>query len=199
MKNFFKHLLITILGVFISLLLLFFVMIGVIGAMVSAGDKATEVKENSILYVDFNQEIVDRASDNPFKGFDFMSMQPQSSMGLNKILKAITEAKEDPNIKGIFMEIDAVGAGAATTEEIRDALIDFKTSGKFIISYSDTYSQKAYYLATVSDKVYLNPEGMVEWMGLRSEIMFFKGALEKLGVEPQILRHGKFKSAVEPF
>ncbi|HNV52433.1 MAG TPA: S49 family peptidase [Tenuifilaceae bacterium] len=185
MKNFFKHLLITILGVFISLLLLFFVMIGVIGAMVSAGDKATEVKENSILYVDFNQEIVDRASDNPFKGFDFMSMQPQSSMGLNKILKAITEAKEDPNIKGIFMEIDAVGAGAATTEEIRDALIDFKTSGKFIISYSDTYSQKAYYLATVSDKVYLNPEGMVEWMGLRSEIMFFKGALEKLGVEAE--------------
>jgi protease-4 len=174
-------------------------MIGVIGAMVSSGDKETVVKENSILYVDFNQEIVDRASDNPFKGFDFMSMQPQSSMGLNKILKAIEGAKEDPNIKGIFMEIDAVGAGAATTEEIRDALIDFKTSGKFIISYSDTYSQKAYYLATVSDKVYLNPEGMVEWMGLRSEIMFFKGALEKIGVEPQILRHGKFKSAVEPF
>ncbi|KAB2871974.1 MAG: signal peptide peptidase SppA [Bacteroidales bacterium] len=199
MKNFFKHLLITILGVFISLLLLFFVMIGVIGAMVSSGDKETVIKENSILYVDFNQEIVDRASDNPFKGFDFMSMQPQSSMGLNKILKAIEGAKEDPNIKGIFMEIDAVGAGAATVEEIRDALIDFKTSGKFIISYSDTYSQKAYYLATVSDKVYLNPEGMVEWMGLRSEIMFFKGALEKLGVEPQILRHGKFKSAVEPF
>lgn len=199
MKNFFKHLLITILGVFISLLLLFFVMIGVIGAMVSSGDKETVIKENSILYVDFNQEIVDRASDNPFKGFDFMSMQPQSSMGLNKILKAIEGAKEDPNIKGIFMEIDAVGAGAATVEEIRDALIDFKASGKFIISYSDTYSQKAYYLATISDKVYLNPEGMVEWMGLRSEIMFFKGALEKIGVEPQILRHGKFKSAVEPF
>lgn len=174
-------------------------MIGVIGAMVSSGDKETVIKENSILYVDFNQEIVDRASDNPFKGFDFMSMQPQSSMGLNKILKAIEGAKEDPNIKGIFMEIDAVGAGAATVEEIRDALIDFKASGKFIISYSDTYSQKAYYLATISDKVYLNPEGMVEWMGLRSEIMFFKGALEKIGVEPQILRHGKFKSAVEPF
>lgn len=199
MKNFFKHLFITILGVFISLLLLFFVMIGVIGAMVSSADKETVVKDNSILYVDFNQEIVDRASENPFKGFDFVSMQPQSSMGLNKILKAIENAKEDPKIKGIFMEIDAVGAGAATVEEIRDALIDFKTSGKFIISYSDTYSQKAYYLATVSDKVYLNPEGMVEWMGLRSEVMFFKGAMEKLGVEPQILRHGKFKSAVEPF
>jgi protease-4 len=127
MKNFFKHLLITILGVFISLLLLFFVMIGIIGAMVSAGDKPTEVKENSILYVDFKQEIVDRASDNPFKGFDFASMQPQNKMGLNKILKAIENAKDDPKIKGIFMEIDAVGAGAATVEEIRDALIDFKT------------------------------------------------------------------------
>ncbi|MGE0078990.1 MAG: signal peptide peptidase SppA [Bacteroidales bacterium] len=199
MKNFFKHLLINILGVFVSLLLLFFVMIGVIGAMVSAGDKPTEVKENSILYINFDKEIVDRASDNPFEGFNFASMQPNTKMGLNNILKAIDNAKEDPNIKGIFMEIDAVGAGAATVEEIRDALIDFKTSGKFIISYSDTYSQKAYYLATVSDKVYLNPEGMVEWMGLRSEVMFFKGALEKLGVEPQILRHGKFKSAVEPF
>ncbi|MCB8963803.1 MAG: signal peptide peptidase SppA [Bacteroidales bacterium] len=199
MKTFFKHLLITILGVFISLLLLFFVMIGVIGAMVSSGDKATEVKANSILYIDFNQEVVDRSSDNPFKGFDFGSMEPKNSMGLNNILKAIENAKDDENIKGIFMEIDAVGAGAATIEEIRDALIDFKSSGKFIISYSDTYSQKAYYLATISDKVYLNPEGMVEWMGLRSEIMFYKGALEKLGVEPQILRHGKFKSAVEPF
>jgi len=199
MKNFFKHLLITILGVFVSLLLLFFVMIGVIGAMVSSSDKPTEVKENSILYIDFKQEIVDRASENPFKGFDFASMEPNNKMGLNNILKAIDNAKDDPKIKGIFMEIDAIGAGAATVEEIRNALISFKESGKFIISYSDTYSQKAYYLATVSDKVYLNPEGMVEWMGLRSEVMFFKGALEKLGVEPQILRHGKFKSAVEPF
>ncbi|HPF94712.1 MAG TPA: signal peptide peptidase SppA, partial [Tenuifilaceae bacterium] len=102
-------------------------------------------------------------------------------------------------IRGIYIETEGIPAGAATLEEIRASLEKFKESGKFIISYSNVYSQKSYYLASVSDKILLNPEGMVEWVGLRSEIMFFKGALEKLGVEAQILRHGKFKSAVEPF
>jgi signal peptide peptidase A. Serine peptidase. MEROPS family S49 len=116
-----------------------------------------------------------------------------------QILKAIAKAKDDPRIKGILLEFDVVNAGAATTGEIREALREFKESGKFVVSYSDTYSQKAYYLASVADSIYLNPEGMVEWLGLRSEIMFYKKALEKLDVEPQIIRHGKFKSAVEPF
>ncbi|MGD9976681.1 MAG: signal peptide peptidase SppA [Bacteroidales bacterium] len=199
MKSFFKHLLITILGVFVSLFLLFFIMIGVVGGIISSSDKPTRVENNSILYIDFNQDIVDRASESPFDGFDISAFEPKQSLGLNNILKAIGNAKDDPKIKGIFMEVDAINAGAATVEEIRDALIDFRESGKFIVSFSDTYSQKAYYLASVSDNIYLNPEGMVEWMGLRSEIMFYKGTLEKLGIEPQILRHGKFKSAVEPF
>lgn len=174
--------------------------LGIVGAIVSSADKKeVKVEPNSILYVDLKQEIVDRGSEDPFKGFDFASFQPNSPMGLNQILKAIANAKEDSNIKGILLELDAVNAGAATTEEIRNALIDFKSSGKFIYAYSDTYSQKAYYLASVADSVFLNPEGMIEWLGLRSEVMFFKKTLEKLGVEPQILRHGKFKSAVEPF
>lgn len=174
--------------------------LGIVGAIVSSADKKeVKVEPNSILYIDLKQEIVDRGSEDPFKGFDFASFQPNSPIGLNQILKAIANAKEDSNIKGILMELDVVNAGAATTEEIRNALIDFKSSGKFIYAYSDTYSQKAYYLASVADSVFINPEGMIEWLGLRSEIMFFKKALEKLGVEPQILRHGKFKSAVEPF
>lgn len=174
--------------------------LGIVGAIVSSADKKeVKVEPNSILYVDLKQEIVDRGSEDPFKGFDFTSFQPNSPIGLNQILKAIANAKEDSNIKGILLELDAVNAGAATTEEIRNALIDFKSSGKFIYAYSDTYSQKAYYLASVADSVFLNPEGMIEWLGLRSEVMFFKKTLEKLGVEPQILRHGKFKSAVEPF
>ncbi len=174
--------------------------LGIVGAIVSSADKKeVKIEPNSILYVDLKQEIVDRGSEDPFKGFDFASFQPNSPIGLNQILKAIANAKEDSNIKGILLELDAVNAGAATTEEIRNALIDFKSSGKFIYAYSDTYSQKAYYLASVADSVFLNPEGMIEWLGLRSEIMFFKKTLEKLGVEPQILRHGKFKSAVEPF
>ncbi len=199
MKNFFTYLLASILGFFISGILLFLIMIGIIGGMMSSSKKAVEVKENTVLYIDFNKQIVDRATNNPFQGFDYMSMQPTSSMGLNDILKAIENAKNDSKIKGIYMEFDAVGAGAATVDEIRNALIDFKESGKFIISYSDVFSQKAYFLASVSDKIYLNPEGIVDWIGLRAEIMYYKNILAKLGVEPQIIRHGKFKSAVEPF
>ncbi|MHC1703069.1 MAG: signal peptide peptidase SppA [Tenuifilaceae bacterium] len=199
MKNFFTYLLASILGFFISGILLFLIMIGIIGGMMSSSKKTVEVKDNTVLYIDFNKQIVDRATNNPFQGFDYMSMQPTSSMGLNDILKAIENAKNDSKIKGIYMEIDAVGAGAATVDEIRNALIDFKESGKFIISYSDVFSQKAYFLASVSDKIYLNPEGIVDWIGLRAEIMYYKNILAKLGVEPQIIRHGKFKSAVEPF
>ncbi|MEJ5315597.1 MAG: signal peptide peptidase SppA [Tenuifilum sp.] len=200
MKQFFKYVLATIVGIVISSIVIFLMFLGIVGAIVSSADKKeVKIEPNSILYVDLKQEIVDRGSEDPFKGFDFASFQPNSPMGLNQILKAIANAKEDSNIKGILLELDAVNAGAATTEEIRNALIDFKSSGKFIYAYSDTYSQKAYYLASVADSVFLNPEGMIEWLGLRSEIMFFKKTLEKLGVEPQILRHGKFKSAVEPF
>jgi len=199
MKSFFKYLLATIVGVLLSFLLIFLIMMGIAGSMVSSADKAVEVKDNSILYMDLKNEIVDRASSNPFETLDLATFEPQKNLGLNEILKAIAKAKDDPRIKGILLEFDVVNAGAATTGEIREALREFKESGKFVVSYSDTYSQKAYYLASVADSIYLNPEGMVEWLGLRSEIMFYKKALEKLDVEPQIIRHGKFKSAVEPF
>lgn len=199
MKSFFKYLLATIVGVLLSFLLIFLIMMGIAGSMVSSADKAVEVKDNSILYMDLKNEIVDRASSNPFETLDLATFEPQKNLGLNEILKAIAKAKDDPRIKGILLEFDVVNAGAATTGEIREALKEFKESGKFVVSYSDTYSQKAYYLASVADSIYLNPEGMVEWLGLRSEIMFYKKALEKLDVEPQIIRHGKFKSAVEPF
>lgn len=199
MKDFFKYLLATILGLFIGSFLLFIIFMGIIGGIVSSSNKTVEVKENSLLYINFNKEIVDRASNNPFEGFNFTSFKPNTNLGLNEILKAIENAKDDPMIKGIYMEVDAVTAGAATIDEIRNALLDFKESGKFIISYSDVYSQKAYFLSTVANKVYLNPEGIVNWTGLRAEIMYYKNILQKLGVEPQIIRHGKFKSAVEPF
>lgn len=199
MKNFLKYLLASILGFIIASLVLFFIFIGIIGGIVSSSNKLPEVKENSILYINLNKEIVDRSANDPFKGFDIMSMQTKTSIGLNNILKAIENAKDDPKIKGILMEVDAVNAGAATTNEIRNALLDFKESGKFILSYNDLYSQKAYFLSSVADKIYMNPEGLVDWVGLRSEVMYYKNILEKLGVEPQIIRHGKFKSAVEPF
>jgi len=199
MKTFFKFLLASILGFFIASFLCFIIFFGIIGAMMSSSDKLVEVKENSILYINMNKEIVDRASNNPFNGLSLASLQPKTALGLNDILKAIENAKVDSKIKGIFMEVDAVNAGAASVNEIRNALVDFKESGKFIISYSDLYSQKAYFLSSVADKIFLNPEGLVDWIGLRAEVMYYKNILAKIGVEPQIIRHGKFKSAVEPF
>ncbi|HUW05395.1 MAG TPA: signal peptide peptidase SppA [Williamwhitmania sp.] len=199
MKSFLKTLLASILGVIIGFVLLFFIFLGVVGAMVAAGDHTVTIKPNSVLDLKFDRNIVDRASKNPFEGIGLFSMRPVKSLGLNDILSNIRKAKDDDNIKGIYLDLNILSAGYATAEEIRAALTDFKTSGKFIIAYSDIFSQKAYYLASVADKVYLNPEGELQLLGLRSEILFYKKALDKLGIEPEIIRHGKFKSAVEPF
>ena len=160
MKSFFKTLLASILGVIIGSFIMFFLMLMVVGAIVSStGEQPYEVKAGSVLHLKFDKSIVDRASKNPFEGFSPFSMKPEKNMGLNDILANIKKAKADENIKGIYLDLDIIPAGFATVEEIRNALIDFKTSGKFIVSYSDVYSQKGYYLASVSDKVYLNPEG----------------------------------------
>ncbi len=199
MKSFFKFLLASVLGVLLAGILMFLIIIGGIGAMVSSQDQAVKIKSNTVLHVELNQLIMDRSNNNPMESFDFTSFRPSPQLGLNDILKNIKKAKSDPNIDGIYLDLTLIQAGIATIEEIRNALIDFKESGKFIISYSDTYTQPTYYLASVADKIYLNPEGLLIFVGLRSEIMFYKDALKKLGVEPQIIRHGKFKSYVEPY
>jgi protease-4 len=126
-------------------------------------------------------------------------MQPTSILGLNTILENITKAAKDENIDGIFLNLTSIDAGIATIEEIRNALLEFKKSKKFILSYADVYSQGTYYLASVSDKIYTNPQGGMDFMGLSMQVMFYKRALEKFGIEPIVIRHGKFKSAVEPF
>ncbi|OFX22135.1 MAG: signal peptide peptidase SppA, partial [Bacteroidetes bacterium GWA2_31_9b] len=199
MKNFFKFLLASILGVMIALFLFFLITLGIIGAAISKQDQAVNIDKNSILHIKLDQTITDRSNKNPMENFDFASFKPETQLGLNDILSNIKKAKDDENISGIYLDLTVIPAGIATIEEIRNALLDFKTSDKFIISYADSYTQATYYIASVSDKVYLNPEGLVLFVGLRAELMFFKEALEKLGVEPQIIRHGKFKSAVEPF
>lgn len=199
MKSFFKFLLASVLGVLISMMIIFFIFLGIVGVMISSSDKAVDVMPNTLFHMKLDQPISDRSSKNPFDGFDFISMRPVARLGLNDILDNIEKAKKDDNINGIFLEISMPQAGVSTLGEIREALRDFRESGKFIVAYADNYTQAAYYLASVADHVYLTPTGLVRWTGLRSEIMFFKGTLEKLGLEPQILRHGKFKSAVEPF
>ncbi|HRG57820.1 MAG TPA: signal peptide peptidase SppA [Bacteroidia bacterium] len=201
MRQFFKFLLASMLGFVLGSILLIFIVIGMISAAVNSLDdeKVSEVKSSSMLFLDFEKPIVDRASKNPLENVTFTSFDTEGSIGLNTILENLRKAKMDKNIKGIYMELSTINTGIATVEEIRNALLDFKKSGKPIISYCEIYTQKSYYLASVADKIYMNPQGAMELKGLGAEIMFYKGLLDKIEVETQVIRHGKYKSAVEPF
>jgi protease-4 len=199
MKSFFKYLLASILGVIIGFAVIFLILAGVIGAMISVQDKPVSVKDNTILLLKFEQPINDRKSSIPSFALNFSNFGASGSMGLNEILANIKKAKKDQHIKGIYLQLSGLQTGVATIEEIRNALIDFKTSGKFIIAFSDTYTQGSFYLASIADHIYLNPGGSVNFIGLSADLMFYKKALEKLDIEPEVIRHGRFKSAVEPF
>jgi protease-4 len=199
MKQFFKFMFASMLGFFLTFVIIAFISMGILFSVALSTKKEVTVSKNSVLHIELKNPVTDRTSNNPMENFDFNSFESKTTLGLDKILKCIKKAKTDDNIKGIYLDLSIIPSGAATTEEIRNALIDFKKSGKFIISYSEVYSQKAYYLASVSDKIYMNPEGTLIFKGLSANIMFFKGTLEKLDIKAQIIRHGKFKSAVEPF
>lgn len=198
MLNFLKYLLASILGTLLTFLLIFFIVLGIASA--STSKEPVVVKDNSILKISLTKVIEEREPINPLADFGINS--DEGIQGLNKIKASIKAAKDDAKIKGIYLDAGVfTGGGLATIEEIRNALIDFKTSGKFIIAYGENYSQKAYYVSTVADKIYLNPMGLVDFKGLYAQVMFFKNALDKLDVEMQIIRGpgNKFKSAVEPF
>lgn len=203
MKQFFKMMFASMLAMLVTFFITMLIFIAVIGTIVSSATSTTEkvvdVKNNSILHLQLNYQIKDRTSNNPFENFDFSTFEAQDNLGLDKILANINKAKSDDKIKGIYLDLTSLNTGMASIEEIRNALKDFKKSGKWIVSYSEVYTQSTYYLASLSDKIYLNPAGLVEMRGLASQLMFFKNALEKLEVEMQIIRHGKFKSAVEPY
>ncbi len=200
MKSFWKYTLATIVGSLLTFILILGILFGIFGVMLSGfGEQEVVVNDNSVLKISLNYEIPDKTSDNPFSNMDFGTFKTTKVLGLNDILKTIEKAKTDDRIKGIYLDISSVPAGLATLEEIRNKLIDFKSSGKFIVTYTSVLTQKAYYLASVSDKIFLTHQGGMEWKGLYSQVMFFKGALEKLGIEAQIFRHGQFKSAIEPF
>jgi len=199
MKQFLKFTLASIVGVLVAGILLLFITIGIVTAMISGSEETVQSESNSVLLLKFDHQIVDRARKNPLEGLDFGLFQGEKTVGLNDLLDCIRKAKTDHNILGIYLNPSDILTGMGTVEEIRSALKDFKTSGKFIYAYGDAFSQKAYYLATVADSVILNPQGSVDFRGLGGERTFYKKGLEKLGVEMQIIRHGKFKSAVEPF
>ena len=197
MKSFFKFTFASILGVLIGLLLFIFIIIGIFSS--ASAEKPVVVDANTVLFINFESPIVDRASENPFEFINPATFSPDSRMGLDNILDNLKKAKDDENITGIIMNLSLLPIGMATLNEIRDALIDFKTSGKFIYSYSDIYTHGSYYLASVADKIFLTPTGSLMFMGLSSEVIFYKGALDKLGIEIQVVRHGEFKGAVERF
>jgi len=198
MLQFLKYTLATIVGLVIFIILSFIILLG-IGA--ASSDKVT-VKDNSVLRLKFDRPIIERSrEDDPFTEISSVINGTPAAVGLVQIREAIANAKNDENIKGIYLEPDfsVESAGYPILEEIRTALVDFKQSKKFIIAYSEVYSEKGLYLASVADKIYVNPEGIVEWNGLSSETVFLKGTLAKLGVKPEIFKVGDYKSAIEPF
>lgn len=203
--RFYKVVIAAFIGTLIALLINFFVKIGFISSIFKNAMKdtevATSVKPNSVLYMKLDYEIADRTSENEFAGIDFNTMETKDVTGLNQILNNIDFAKTDTNIKGIYLELSSIPTSTATLQEIRNKLIEFKESGKFIVAYGENYSQSAYFLATAADKIYVNPEGMVDLHGMASQVMFYKHLLEKLDVEMQIVRgpNNRFKSAVEPY
>lgn len=200
MKNFLLYTLATITGIILASLLFFVIMISVLSAVVASGEKPVSISDNSVLVLKAGVQIPDRGNKNPLAGFDVIDFNLTPVAGLNEILANIKKASSDKKIKGILIENGPLSSGWATTEEIRDALDKFSECGKFIIAYSDyVMSQQGYYLSTIADKVYINPSSTLDFKGLSGEVMFFKKALEKLGIEVQVTRHGKFKGAVEPF
>ena len=198
-KTFLAGLLAVIVGTFLVFFLWIFILLGIAGSM----EKSVAVHPESILNIDFSEVLTDAPSSDPLAGIDLMTLQTTRQLSLFKALRAIEAAGADDRIKGIYLRMNGGGGvtGSALLEELREALLEFKQSGKFIVAYNETYSQGQYYLASVADKIYLQPEGGMEWSGLASDVMFYKGLLDKLDLRAEVFRPTacKYKSAVEPF
>ena len=199
MKDFFRFTLATVTGIILSSIVLFFIGIMVIFGIVSSSDTETVVKKNSVMMLDLNGILVERTQESLENVLSMLTGDNSNVYGLDDILASIKKAKENENIKGIYIQASALGSPYASLQAIRNALTDFKESGKFIVAYSDGYTQGLYYLSSVADKVILNPKGMIEWRGIASAPIFYKDLLQKVGIEMQIFKVGTYKSAVEPF
>ena len=196
--SFFKTVLATVVGLVLAGLVFFGISIMIIAGIVAASssDKAPELSSKTVLSINLSGPVAERVAEDPFAealGND------QQSIGLLSTLNAIDYAKNDPNIEGIYIEHGYISSGFAALEEIRAAIEDFKSTGKFVYSYAENLSEPNYYVASVSDEIFLNPQGVVELNGISANIAFYKGLFEKLEINPQIFRVGTYKSAVEPF
>lgn len=196
MKDFIKNVLATMVGMFG-----FFIVMGVIGmmsiiGMIASGNAAQNVEKNSVFVLNLSGTISEQGSENPLSMF---TGDNSLNSGLNDILSAIKKAKANDNIKGIYIEAGALMTNYATLQEIRNALADFHKSGKWIVAYGDFYTQGAYYVASVADKVYINPKGAIDWHGIGAQTMFYKDFMAKFGVKWEVVKVGTFKSATETF
>lgn len=196
MKDFIKNVLATMVGMFG-----FFIVMGVIGmmsiiGMIASGNAAQNVEKNSVFVLNLSGTISEQGSENPLSMF---TGDNSLNSGLNDILSSIKKAKANDDIKGIYIEAGSLAANYATLQEIRNALDDFRKSGKWIVAYGDFYTQGAYYVASVADKVYINPKGIVDWHGIGAQTMFYKDFMAKFGVKWEVVKVGTFKSATETF
>lgn len=199
MKQFFKFMFATIAGIFISFILIVLILVGVVAGIASGeDDEAEALKDKSVLELKLDYMIPERSSKNPFDNFNLMTMEGDKHTGLNDLVKSIRYAAKDDKIKGIYLDVSYSPNSYATLEEIREALLEFKKSKKFIIAYGEVMEEHSYYIASVADKIYLNPAGELLINGFSYQEAYIKNLFDKIGVQPQLIRHGKYKAAGEP-
>lgn len=196
MKDFMKYTMATVVGLFLFAIITTVMSIISIAGMVASEGMSAPVEENSILKIQLSGTMSERSEENPLNA---IMGEEMNGLGLDEVLQAIAKAKNNDNVKGIYIIGGMIEASPAMLQEMRQALLDFKESGKFIIAYADTYTQGGYYVSSVADKVMINPEGMIDWHGLASQPVFYKDALAKVGVKMQVFKVGTYKSAVEPY
>ena len=198
MKHFFKNVLSTVVGIFVAMALLSLLGLFSIFGIAAISSAPSQVDDNSVLMLDLKGSINERSQEDPWSAI--IGNDAMQSQGLDDIITAISMAKDEKKVKGIYIKAGTfTGAHPATLKAIRRALTDFKKSGKFVVAYGDTYTQGAYYICSVADSVLINPQGMIDWCGLSSQVVYYKDLLDKIGVEMQIVKVGTYKSAVEPY
>ena len=199
MLNFLKNIFSTVIGILLSFLIIILIIVGVASISSQKSTSTKKLDEKHFLKIDLSKEVVERTSTNPFSSLDPMNIDASQQLSLKTILDNIEKAKTDENIVGIYINSPIVNAGMSKAEEIRNKLLEFKETKKPIVAYNEVYAMKSYYLSSVADRLYINPMGIIDHKGMSATVMFFKGLLEKLNIDLQIFRLGKFKSAIEPF
>ena len=197
MKEFFKYVLATIVGIILTSIIFTVITIVSVAGMVASEGATSSVPKNAVLRFKLQGEVVDRAGEG--SPFDIISQGEDFTIGLDQALDALKKAAKNDKVKGIYLEAGSFGAYPADLQELRRALVEFKESGKWIVAYGDNYSRAAYYLCSVADEVYLNPIGSIDWSGMSSQPIFYTGLMKKLGVKMQVFKVGTYKSAVEPY